>query len=91
MPNYGTDPHGIPIGQGAGGTRQFSITPDDDNDLAVVVRAIRVTGAGNVAFIAANDTAAVTWTGCIVGEIIPMYVKRVLSTGTTATGLIGLY
>lgn len=85
------DPHGIPIGQGAGGTRQFAITPNDNADLAVTVRAIRVTGAGNVAFVAFGDSEAVTWEGCVAGEIIPMYVKRVMSTGTTATGLIGLY
>jgi hypothetical protein len=87
---YGHDPYGSAIGQGSGGTRQFVITPDDDNDLAVVVRAIRVTGAGDVSFIAFGDTVAVTWEDVAAGEIIPMYVKRVMES-TTATGLIGLY
>jgi hypothetical protein len=79
-----------------GGNRQFNITPDDNTDLAhegttVTVLALRVTGSGNVAFIAGGDTLAVTWIGCVAGEIIPMSAKRVLSTGTTATGLVGLY
>lgn len=74
-----------------GGNRQLTITPNDNADLSVTVLAIRCAVGGNVAFIAGGDTVAVTWVGVANGEIIPMSAKRVLSTGTTATGLIGLY
>lgn len=66
-----------------------AITPDDSNDLATVVRDIRVGGAGNVVVIdAAGNT--VTFSGCVAGERLgPFYVARVKLTGTTATNLIG--
>lgn len=66
-----------------------AITPDDSNDLATVVRDIRVGGAGDVVVI---DTAGstITFSGCVAGERLgPFYVARVKLTGTTATGLVG--
>lgn len=93
MPAPNSDPHGIPIGQGIGGTQQFVVTPDDDNDLPVTARALLVndTGPVDVAFVAFNDTVARTWKGLTAGTIIPMYVKRVVEAGTTATDILGLY
>lgn len=89
------DPFGVPIGQGGGGTRQFAISPSNTTDFAggVIARAILVndTGPVTVAFIAFGDTDAQTWRGLVAGDIIPMYVRRVLVTGTSATDLLGLY
>lgn len=88
-----TDPSGFLIGPMSGGSRQFAITPNDSDDLTHPPRALLVndTGPVNVAFIAFNDTVAMTWKGLTAGTVIPMYVKRVLATGTTALDLIGLY
>lgn len=97
---YQSDPSGISIGQGAGGTKQFTVTPDDNNNLdgtatgvTLVARALIIndTGPVNVAFVAFNDSVAKTWKGLTAGTIIPMYVKRVLATGTTATDILGAY
>jgi hypothetical protein len=87
-----SDPNGVPVGQSAPGTKQFTITPNNDADLAVTARSILVndTGPVNVAFIAFNDTDSKIWKGLVAGDIIPMFVKRVLVTGTTATDLLGL-
>lgn len=85
------DPNGIAIGQLSGGTKQFVVTPNDNADLAVTARALYVGVGGDVAFIAFNDSSAQTWVGVTAGTIIPMYVKRVMSTNTTATSILGLY
>lgn len=62
----------------------YPITPHNDNDLAVVTRWLIVHTAGAVACIAANG---VTVTLTLPAGIFPLRIKRILSTGTTATGL----
>jgi hypothetical protein len=67
----------------------FAITPDDDADLPRTVRAIYVSGAGDVVCILDEDTAAVTFEDVPAGSILPVRARRVMET-TTATSLIGL-
>lgn len=67
----------------------FDITPDDASDLLTMTRAIMVSGAGDLSVILKDgDTLVVP--GLTPGVIYPLRVVRVLSTGTTATGLKGL-
>jgi hypothetical protein len=67
-----------------------AVTPNDGQDLPRY-GCLKVGGAGNVVLIAAEDIdgAAQTW-AAIAGEIIPVIVRRVLATGTTASGLLVL-
>ena len=66
-----------------------AVTPDDDNDLAHVSRALYIGGAGDVSLVtAAGDTA--TFTGLPAGFVLPVRTSRVRETGTTATGIIAL-
>jgi hypothetical protein len=67
-----------------------AITPHDTNELTAVTRGIWVGVTGHVAVILADDTSAVTFTNVPVG-FFPVQAKTVLSTGTTATGLIAVY
>ena len=67
----------------------FDITPDDATDLVSLTRAIILEGAGDVAVILKNGDA-ITLPALAAGVIYPVRVARVLSTGTTATGLKGL-
>lgn len=67
----------------------FDITPDDANDLASMTRGIMVSGAGDLHAVL-KDGDALTLPGLTPGVIYPLRVVRVLSTGTTATGLKGL-
>lgn len=66
----------------------FPITPSDTVDLAVPVRAIRATGAGNVVAVMQNGQQRTL--AFAPGETRYLKVKRVLATSTTATGLEGM-
>lgn len=68
----------------------FAITPNDSTDLAQIARVVYIGGDGDLTFMAENDTAARTLSGLTAGTAITwVRVKRVLATGTTATGLVG--
>lgn len=65
----------------------FPITPSDSADLANVAVALFVGAAGAVKFVSrAGNTRTVN---LAAGAILPVGVKRVLATGTTATGIHG--
>ena len=72
----------------------FTITPSntdyfaDANDVQYVTKGIMCTVSGNIVAIFANDTAAVT-VPILAGVLYPFSLKRINSTNTTATGLIG--
>ncbi len=66
-----------------------AITPDDGADLPQATRCLYVGGAGDIRVtLISGDT--VTLTEAIAGALYPLRITRVLATGTTATGLIGL-
>ncbi len=70
------------------GTNLVAITPGVEIDPPV--RAIWVGGAGDVAIIASGDTAARTLKGAAAGQLIPVEVRRVEASGTTATDIVGI-
>ena len=67
-----------------------AVTPNDSADLTNVSRSLYVGGAGNVKVDMA-DVGTVTFTGVPAGTILPIRVKRVYATGTTATTILVLY
>ncbi len=78
----------------------FSLTPDScagsataitpaDSDLDNQMRSLYIGGSGNLKVTTVNGHA-VTFVGLVAGTILPVSVKRVWSTGTTATNIIGL-
>lgn len=69
-------------------TFTFPITPNDSADLADDVRAIYVGVSGNIAVIDKNGNSR-TYVGVAAGTWQPIHARRVLSTGTTATSLLG--
>lgn len=74
----------------ASATRAVAVTPNDTNDLAYTSRALWIGGGGNVAVILADDTNPVTFSGVPAGTLLPLRVKRVRSTGTTATNIVAV-
>jgi hypothetical protein len=68
---------------------QVAITKSDTTVYDPPLKALWVGGAGDVAVIAADDTAAVTISGVNGGQIIPVSISKVMSTNTTATLMVG--
>lgn len=67
----------------------FAITASDSTDLTGT-RGIWVGGAGDVAVMGLYDDTAVTLAGVPAGTLIPGRFKRVMSTNTTATSIVGM-
>ena len=68
--------------------RTFAITPADGSDLADYIRAICIgTTAGVVVYHDWDGVARTT--GALTTGLHPLLARRILSTGTTATGLTG--
>jgi hypothetical protein len=65
----------------------FNFTASDSTDLANVTRALIVGVAGNVKI---TDPEGVTDTYALPAGTIPCRATRIWSTGTTATGLVGI-
>jgi hypothetical protein len=67
-----------------------AIAADDGRDLAFATRAIWVGGAGDLR-VRMLGGAEVTLGQVPAGSLLPLRVVRVLATGTSATGLVGLW
>lgn len=67
----------------------FAITPNDTIDLSETTRAIYV-GSGGTMVVNLASGAELTLSGLQPGSIIPIRVRRLKATGTTAGALVGL-
>lgn len=93
MPYPYLDPHVDPrgIGYTAPAVGAAAVTKSDSADLPRIARALYVGGAGNVSVICEDGGTAVVFVGLAAGQILPVRVKRVRSTDTTATSIVALY
>jgi hypothetical protein len=66
------------------------ITPSNSTTYKPCLRSVYIGGAGNLRVRGVNG-GTVTFTNVPAGSILPIQVDQVLLTGTTATGIIGLY
>lgn len=79
------------------GRRGFKVTPDDNKDLpsssgtALYAKALYIGASGDVAVIAADDKVGtvVIFVAHPIGYL-PLQVRRVLNTGTTASSIVAL-
>ena len=80
----------VSSGTDAPATHAFAISPGDGSDLAYVTRALYagVTGTVKVTMFSGD---VVTLVGFPAGIPIPIRVKRVWATDTTATSIVGFY
>jgi hypothetical protein len=76
-------------GATASADRVFAITPHDTNELTYVTRAIRTETGGVVRLVprAGGDPVDCNFAD---GETRPIRARKVLATGTTATGIEGM-
>lgn len=74
------------------GAKADSVTPNDSTDLTFYAKAVEVVAAGDLVYLPAKnaDGDTITVTGAPVGYRTVCRVRRVLSTGTTAT-VIAVY
>ena len=75
-------------------TKAIAITPSDSADFPApdtYTKGLYVGGDGDVKVLLVEDTTAVTFVGMKAGSVYPLKIKRVYSTGTTATNLIALF
>lgn len=79
----------IPVTDTGPGREAFAVTPSDSTSYTNIARALYVGSGGTVALVTTRD-AVVTFTGLTGGTILPVWHKRVNSTGTTATNLVAL-
>ncbi len=66
-----------------------AITPHDSNDLTDPCSGFYVGVAGAVKVITASGET-VTFANVVAGIVVPLAITRVFSTGTAATGIVGL-
>lgn len=66
-----------------------AVTPSDTTDLPQI-SVVYVGVSGSVKVTTAQGTA-VTFTGANAGTVLPVQVRRVWSTGTTATSLTAVF
>ena len=67
-----------------------AVTKSDDTVYSPPLRAVYVGSTGNVAVLAAGDSAAVTFVGVPTGQYVLVQCSKVMETGTTASSLVGL-
>lgn len=69
----------------------YSVTiTKSDSTIVGPLRALYVGGTGDVAVRMADGTTP-TFVGVPAGTLLPIQCDKVLSTGTTATSMVGLY
>ena len=82
---------GEPIRPAPPTIRQLQVAPAVRNlmrRMALVV--VAVGRLLDVAILADGDTVAVTFVGVLAGTLLPVKAKKVMSTNTSATALVGL-
>lgn len=71
--------------------RAAAITPDDDVDLTEPSRAVYIGSAGNLAVEMLAGGPPVTFESVPAGLLLPIRVRKVLETGTTAAAIIAIF
>ena len=73
-------------------TGGYNITPSDTTLLAPVTRALSWAGAGDLVVQYIDGINHTIPSGALATGIMhPLQVRRVLATGTTATGIVGFF
>ncbi len=68
----------------------IAVTKSDTDDLKYPIRAFRVGGATGDVTILNSDGTTCAYLAVAQGETVPACTRRIMSTGTTATGIVGM-
>ena len=66
-----------------------AVVPNDGADLDEMTRAINVSGGGDVALVTEGGSSIII--NVVAGIAFPITARRILATGTTATGIVALW
>lgn len=66
-----------------------AVTPSDADELAQVASALYIGGTGDVAVVMVDGTS-ITLKSVPTGDVLPLRVRQVKATGTTATNIVAL-
>jgi hypothetical protein len=77
-------------GAAAPARRAAAVTPSDASDLPQVAKALYLGGGGDLAIVPADGPGAVVLKDHAPGYV-PIQVRRVLATGTTAADVVALF
>lgn len=71
-------------------TNAAALIPNDDQAILRITRSIYVGQTGDVA-VEMADGMTVTFAAVPAGTVLPVRIHKLLQTGTTASGLVGLW
>lgn len=79
--------HGLAQTPSTPARRAVAVTPDDNTDLSIYAKALFVGVGGDIVAIPAGnaDNEAVTFKNCASGSVLPVMIRRVKNSSTTAT------
>lgn len=66
----------------------YAVTPNDGADLTDPIRMLTIGVSGTISFVSSRNGRTYT-SGELTPGSYPLFASRILSTGTTATGLTG--
>lgn len=61
----------------------------DSTDLTSTMKGLYIGGDGDLKVVLVGDTVAVTFVGLVASTFLPIAVRRIWSTGTSATNIVG--
>ncbi len=68
----------------------FTIVPNDSTELPLLTKAIYIGTGGDLRVLTGQIEAPVTFRNVVSGSVLDVRIRAVLSTGTTASDLVGL-
>lgn len=71
--------------------KAFTVVPSDSVNFSVPTRGVYVGGTGDIVVLMMDDTTTVTMKAVPVGSFLRIRAKRINSTSTTATLMVGFY
>lgn len=80
----------IPSQGGDPARSAVAVTPSDTTELTTVSRALYVGVGGNVTVLMADGTTCL-FTSVVGGTVLPIRIRRVNSTNTTATSMVAMW
>jgi hypothetical protein len=72
-------------------TQAAAVTPSDTVDLTYATTRVWIGGAGDIQVTFADNAAATVIAAVPVGTMLPIRVRRIWSTNTTATNIVALW